>query len=458
MSGTSGIFTGSSRYSSDFQSIIDRTVGIASLPMMQMQNIKNDLSARSTALSSLDSKVAALQTAINGLSSGLGSGSYSASVSDTSVARATTVDGAREGVYSIEVTRLGSQSNTLSKASGPGLQKVTDPATGNLSGGATFHLYLNGDPTGITITPASNSLNALADAINLASPDVHATVVNVGGSSGADYRLSIQHNKLGANTIQLGDDSGNTLLDQPVTGQTATYKVNGSDESSSDTRSIALAPGLTVDLLKQSDAGVATTITVSRNAAAIGNALRSFANAYNAVVDELDNNRGSGSGALKGDSTLASITQSLRNIAGYQTGSGGIDSLTALGLNFDDKGKLSLDTAAFNSATKDNFAQLTTFLGSATGGGFLQTATDTMNGLEDSTNGVLKAGIDLLKTEMADQDNRIATEQDRVDKLKADTQSRMAAADALIAQMEQQVTYFTNMFDSMKNTNTGYGN
>ncbi len=456
MSGTTGIFNGNSRYSSDFQSIIDRTVGIASLPMMQMQNVRNDLGARSSALNSLDAKVASLQTAINSLSSGIGSSSYSSSVSDTSIARATTAEGAREGTYSIEVTKLGSQSNTLSKASGTGLQKVTDPTTGNLSGDPSFQLYLNGDPDGITITPASNSLNALADAINLAAPDVHATIVNVGGSSGADYRLSIQHNKLGANTIQLKDTSGNSLLDQPVTGEPATYKVNGSTESSSDTRSITLASGLTVDLLKQSETGEATTITVSRSASSISNALSSFASAYNAVVDEIDKNRGSGSGALKGDAILSSITQSLRNIAGYETGSNGISSLTALGLNFDDKGKLALDSTAFNNATKGKFSDLTTFLGSETSGGFLKVAGDIMNSLEDSTSGVLKSSVALLKTQVTDQDKRLAAEQERIDQITADTQARMAAADALIASMEQQVSYFTSMFDSMSAANRSY--
>src|SRR3954469_10775052 len=99
------LFTGSSRFSADFQAVVDRTLKIASLPMMQMQGVLTDLNSESSGLSSLDAKVGNLQSAITTLSSALGLNSYSTSVSD-SVVRATTSEGVREGVYSIEVTGL----------------------------------------------------------------------------------------------------------------------------------------------------------------------------------------------------------------------------------------------------------------------------------------------------------------------------------------------------------------
>ena len=108
----------------------------------------------------------------------------------------------------------------------------------------------------------------------------------------------------------------------------------------------------------------------------------------------------------------------------------------------------------FDAATSGQFDQLAAFLGSTTGGGFLKSATDAMNGLEDSTSGILKTSISSLATEMTDQDARIATEQEKVDQVKSDMQSRMAAADALIATMEQQVNYITGLFEAMRTANT----
>ena len=94
-------------------------------------------------------------------------------------------------------------------------------------------------------------------------------------------------------------------------------------------------------------------------------------------------------------------------------------------------------------------------IGGVSTGGFLKAANDALTSLEDSTNGIIKNEINGVQKQISDQDTRIADEQTRIDLLRTSLQERMAAADALIAQMEQQVTYFTNMFDTMKNS--GYG-
>jgi hypothetical protein len=48
-----------------------------------------------------------------------------------------------------------------------------------------------------------------------------------------------------------------------------------------------------------------------------------------------------------------------------------------------------------------NSAGVTAFLGSATGGGFLKTATDALNSLQDPTSGLLKGAESGLKTRLA---------------------------------------------------------
>ena len=63
----SNIFTGASRYSQDFQSVIDRAVNIASLPMLQMQQSKATASDQASALKVLDAKVSALQNSLKGI-------------------------------------------------------------------------------------------------------------------------------------------------------------------------------------------------------------------------------------------------------------------------------------------------------------------------------------------------------------------------------------------------------
>ncbi len=248
--------------------------------------------------------------------------------------------------------------------------------------------------------------SALAEAINAApGANVRATIVNVGSTSSPDYRLSLESTKLGGTAIQLNDGSQD-LLDTLSTGTPATYKVNGqpSVPISSDSHSVTIAPGLTVTLLKAGSASV----TVGRNAAAVSNALSSFVAAYNGAVDELDLHRGKGTGALRGNSLVYTLSAYLRELTGYSSGTDGISSLTSVGLSFDKNGKLSLDPAAFSSATSGQFAALTSFLGNSQGSGFLKFATGLMDSLEGATDGVIKTALSAVKDQMTDQDSRIA--------------------------------------------------
>jgi len=295
MSESSSIFTGSSRYASDFQSLLTRAVAIASLNLTQLNSQKATLQGQSTALSALNTKFTAVQSAIDSLEDATGTSSYSYAISDASIVSATLGDGALAGTWTIEVTSLGSYTSTMSKAA---LPDVTSPSTENISSASSFTLTINGSPT--TITPEDDTLNALVEAINDADLDVQASIVNVGTTSAPDYRLTIQSTSLAADTIQLNDGTQD-LMDTLATGANATYKVNGMASAiSSTSRTVTLAPGLTITLLDESDTGVTTTITVSRSATAIGNALTSFVTAYNAAVDALDTHTGENGGALTG--------------------------------------------------------------------------------------------------------------------------------------------------------------
>ena len=107
-------------------------------------------------------------------------------------------------------------------------------------------------------------------------------------------------------------------------------------------------------------------------------------------------------------------------------------------------------------AAKD-FAGVTNFLGTPTSGGFLQTATDTLNALLDSTSGTVSTLMNSIAGEITTTDNLISTNQARVDQLQTNLTARMSAADAAIASMQQQLTYMTTLFTSMtanQNQNT----
>jgi flagellar hook-associated protein 2 len=434
----------SSQYSSDLQQVLSRAVAIASLPLTQLNNAMTTLQSRSTALSSLNGKFSALQTALQGVSSA--AVSTSAQVSDSSVLSAQSDLTASAGSYTIHVTVAGSPSSALS------ISGVQDPSTQSISSASSFTLTVDGTP--VTVTPSANSLSSLADAINSSGANVTASVVNLGSPSAPNYQLSLQSTKLGNITLQLSDGT-NDLIGTLSAGVPAQYQVNGQPATpiSSDSSTVIIAPGVTVDLLGTGD----STVTVSKNSSAQENALSSFVAAYNASLNELSTNRGQGGGALTGDSLIYTLSQSLRDMTGFTGGSGSAQNLTDLGLTFDKTGQLNFDQSVFESVAAAHPGDVSAFLGAADTGGFLKNAADTLNGLEDPTNGIIETTISSAQTAIDNQNQKISDEQDRIDALTASLTSKIDAADALIASLEQQKTYFTTLFTDMNDINKNQG-
>ena len=433
----------SSKYSTDLQQVLSRAVAIASLPLNQLNSQLTDLQNRSTALNSLNGKFTALQTALQGVSSA--AFSASAQVTDSSVLTAHSDSTAKAGSYAIHVVTAGAPSSALSQAT---LPTVQDPSTQSISAATSYTLTVAGTP--VTVTPSANTLSALADAINASGANVTATIINLGSPSAPDYKLSLQSTKLGNITIQLNDGTQD-LMGTLSAGSEAQYQVNGNPATpiSSDSTTVTIAPGVTVDLLQPGD----STVVVSQSSSAQADALSSFVAAYNAAVDELNTNRGQGGGALTGDGLIYTLSQSLRNISSFVGGTGAVQNLTDLGLTFDKTGHLNFDQTIFGNVSAAHPSDMSAFLGSASTGGFLKTATDIMNGLEAPVTGTIGSTIASAQTAIDNQNRKISDAQDRLDLLTASLTAKIDAADALIASLEQQQSYFTTLFTDMNAIN-----
>lgn len=446
-SSTAPVFSGTSTFSADFTQVINRAVSIASLPITQLNSQKTTLTGEQSALSSLSGSFASLQASMLAIGVSASSGNYAVSYSDNSIATATASAGAALGTYNIQVIDPGSRASAASTAA------VTDPSTQSISSSASFTLTANGQQyNNIMPPPGANTLTSLVSAINTATQGaVQATIVNVGTPSQPSYQLSIQNSTYGALPITLDDGTGN-LLGDPSTATSVQYRINGQpaapqDPLTADTRTLNIAPDVSVNIL----ATGSTDITVGQDVSGISNAISGFVTAYNATFEALQGQRGSNGGALAGQSLISTLSQSLRDITDYQ-GSGTLRSIADLGLTFDSKGVLSFDSSTLTTAARNDFQSVTDFIGSASSGGFLQSAANTLNAITDSTTGTLAGALNSVSTEITDTDTQISRNQDRVDQLTKDITAQMSAADALIAQLQQQYTYMTNMFTAM-NTN-----
>jgi flagellar hook-associated protein 2 len=461
---TNALFNGTSRFSNDFTQVITRSVAIASLPLTQMQQQRAKSSDESTALKTIEAKVLALQGVLTGIEGSLGARSSQTSSSDTAIVWPSSTDGVAEGSYTLQVNKLGVFSTAVSVIDPDPANNISDPGAGSFvtPGSTQLTVTLKDWDSGVTsvLDPATISGSSLQDVANLINDKfgtkVKAAIVNLGTTDDPNYQLSLQSLTLGKIAIQVNDgtrDLMNTDVNDnadPSLGELAEYKVNGATVKT-NTRTITIAPKLTANLVS-AQPGKDVTVSVSRTAGAFKTSLTSFISSFNTVMGELDQQS---SGTLRGNSILSTIRQQLRAaVTGPLSGFG---SMANIGLEFTKDGQLSLNCTLFDQATAGQLDNLKTAIGSATTSGFLKLATDTLNTIEGATDGgILKSTIQTVDDSVKAQDDRIASQQLRIDQLTTDLQSRMAAADALIAQMEQQATYITNMFEAMSANQKSY--
>jgi len=428
---------GLSNYSQDLQNQVNRQISLASLPMQELQNEVNQLTSQATELSTISGNIQSLQSSIASIDSA-NQGLLSASSSNSNVLTASAGAGALQGSFTVTVSQAGALSSAVSTAS------VTDPTSQGLDSAASYSLTANGVTT--TITPSANTLDSLVSAINNSSAGVQATIVNVGGAT-PNYELTLQSTSYNNQPITLTDTGSSTNLLAPLaTGAAFQYSVNGSSTISSNSNSVTLSPGVTATL----SAAGNSTVTVAPNSSSLSNALSSFVSSFNAAVDEVGKNIGQNGGPLAGNNIVYTVQQALNSIGAYNTSTGGgFVSLSDLGLTFDTKGHLNINSTALAGATSSQLSNFASFLGSASSGGFLQFATNALKGIEDPSTGALTNEISQTNNTITGDNHLISQQRAQLTQLQTLLQSQMSKADSAIASLESQQSFFTSLFTAM---------
>ena len=432
-------FTGQSTFASSFQQVLQRAVSIASLPMQETEIAIGKLQSQQTDLSTLQSNFSQLQNSVQSIATAM-SGGVSASSSNSGIVVASAQSSTLPGSYSIQVQDIGSSTTTLSNAT---TTPVTDPTSGNISSSLNYTLTVNGVASTINLT--GGNLNALAAAINDSGAGVSATIVNMGSNTSPDYRLAISSNELGPDTIQLNDGASD-LLSTVQPGTDATYYANGNTTNllSSTTDQVTLAPGLTANLISASP-GQTVTVTVAATESNLSNALSNFATAYNQAASALTSQTGQNGGSLAGQSIVYELQAAMRQMAQFTNSSGSVGSMSDLGLELGSDGTLTFDATQFSSAGSSALQQ---FLGGLTTGGFLQTANNILSSFADPDTGALTSQFNSVVDQISNDQNQVSDQQARVNLIQANLTQQLSAADAAIEVLQEQSSYFTNLFQT----------
>ncbi len=321
---------------------------------------KAGIVTKQTAFAKLQGKLFDLQFKTNALARSAG-GAFDgrkATVSDETAIGVAAGTAAQPGTFELTV-------NALARAAQVASQGFTD-ANAQIKEGTLTLQVGTGTATTVTVDSRNNTLQGLADSINAAGGEVRASIVNDG--SAAPFRLMLSSTKTGAanaisvtnnltagtgasidpaaRVVQAASDSSVTVGSGPgaltVTG--ATNTVN------------RLIPGVSLNLLR-AEPGKTVSLTVANDTASTVKAVSEFVAAFNDVRDFLNeqtrfDSETRAAGVLQGNRDAAQVADELAAAitATVPGANPNANRLSAVGIAFGDKGKLTFDESKLTAA------------------------------------------------------------------------------------------------------------
>jgi flagellar hook-associated protein 2 len=373
----------------DVNSIVSQLVSLERRPITVLDQREAGVQAKITAFGTIKGALSTFQSAARGLSDAGRFLAYKASSGDTAVATISASSVASAASYTLDVTTL-AQAQKLTATGQASSSAAIGNGTltfdfGTISGGAfdsETGKYTGagfgsngGGSKSVTIDSSNNSLQGIRDAINSADIGVTATIVN-DGDAAAPYRLVLSSETKGvSNSVKISvsgdaalsnllahDPAGTQNLAQSIAAQNATFKVDGVAISKTSNTVTDVIEGVTFTLQKEA---ASTTLSVTRDTAAVQSSVQAFVKAYNDVNKILSDasafNAATQQGAiLQGDSAIRGIQNQIRStLTGSLTGlSGNLTLLSQVGVSFQKDGSLALDALKLQGAIENNFSDI----------------------------------------------------------------------------------------------------
>jgi flagellar hook-associated protein 2 len=429
------------------------TTAFGAAQTTQLTNQQTTLDSQVSAYGTFTAALDTLKLSLPALEDPSQLAGFAATVADKNIATATTTSDAVAGQYSLQVNNLATSATLTSM---PILSPAAAVGTGTLT------IAVGGRSTSITIDSTDSSLAGIAAEINSAqnNPGVTASIITTTSGS----RLVLTGTATGAaNAITVtpsGGDGGLSALafTQTQPAQDAGFSINNFPATSASNVVSSAITGVTINLLQASAVGTPTTLTISPDTSSAQGSIDNFVTALNGVLSSIQTLTGydpstQTAGPLNGNATLEAFQNQLQNILGkVTTGSGGVKSLTDLGISAGTDGSYATDDTKLGNALSASLASIGNLLGGTDGiatqisnlvdgytkpGGLL----DTINqGLETSLSNVSKQQT-ALAAQLAAYSARLTAEYN--------------AMDTAVALLKQTQTYLNAEFNPSANAASG---
>jgi flagellar hook-associated protein 2 len=263
-----------------------------------------------------------------------------------------------------------------------------------------------------------------------------------GDETGSDHFIQLTNDPYSMTSINEDRDENSTFeaadLDAVLVFEN-NFTVTRSSNSISD-----IVDGITLDIKKPGE----VVIDINRDDEAIKESVQTFADAYNALKDEINTQR---SGALEADSTLSSIESRMLNV--LNSGNSITDSnykfLSEVGLAVDKEGQMQLDADLFVNKMNADFSSVVNLF-SFEGEGFANRLESVAKSILESK-GLIDGREDGFRLRLDRFEDRKIQLEARMENTERRLRKQFGAMDAFVAQMNSTGSFLTQQLASLSN-------
>jgi flagellar hook-associated protein 2 len=385
-------------------------MGVEKKPLTAVAQQKSAYQSKISAYGTMKSSLSLFQSSISALSNIAKFNVQTATSANTSIFTASSDGTATNGDHAITVNQL-AKSHKLASGTFDNITDTVNTGTLNIAFGSydpsnnnRFTANPDKSPLSITINNSNRTLAGVRDAINAANASVTASIVNNGSgnqlvltstdtgqvnsmkisgisqlaydkSSGSTSSSGGYTYTIGGITITVGgsngnDNGNNNDFTEVQAATNALLNVDGVDVSKASNTVTDVINGVTLNLLSTSSSN-SINLHIASNQNDVKASVSSFVDAYNKLDTTLRSltkfdSTGKASGVLLGDGTARSVVNQIKSVMTKAINTtGGLTTLSQIGITFQRDGQLALDSTKLTAAMNTNFGDIATLFTSS---------------------------------------------------------------------------------------------
>ena len=452
------------------ESLVSSLMSVEKQPLTTLQTRQSSYQSKISALGTIKSAVATLQTAAKALTPATGStaaasfSAYKATIADATIASATTSNTAVAGTYAIDVASLATnQRLALGKTYSAGDPVIDFGSASSATLTVTKGTGSSATTSTITLDSSANSLAGVRDAINKADAGVSASIVT--DTSGKQNLLLTATTGGTASAVSIGGTANfidpaaagspvaaSSAFNETLAAADAVVKIQGVSIATKGNTITDAVDGVTLNLTKVGS----TSLTVTRDNADLKSKLDTFVNAYNSLNASLKsltayNTTTKTAAVLNGESSLRSLQGALRTTLSTppsELSGATMKTLTDIGISFQSDGTLKIDSTKFDKAASTNFSATAAVIG-AYGSAVKDTTTSIL-----ASNGVIASRTDGLNSTIKSIGNQIDAFETRLTAIEKTYRAKFTALDQSMASMTTTSSYLSQQLTMLSNMTT----